>query len=173
MKRITAEDIMIPLDSYPHVPYWFSLRQAIAAMDKSQIHIDGLQSLPRVVLVFDEQYQLMGMVRRRDILRGLGENALSDPDEKGERNVSPMSTSSKVGLSEEEVFEKIRERAERPVSEVITPIRVSVDSTMLLSELVDFLVIHDTAMVPVVRDGSLVGVVRSTDVLRHVGKLLL
>ncbi|MCB2229660.1 CBS domain-containing protein [bacterium] len=173
MKRITAEDIMIPLDSYPHVPYWFSLRQAIAAMDKSQIHTDGLQSLPRVVLVFDEQYQLMGMVRRRDILRGLGENALSDPDEKGERNVSPMSTSSKVGLSEEEVFEKIRERAERPVSEVITPIRVSVDSTMLLSELVDFLVIHDTAMVPVVRDGSLVGVVRSTDVLRHVGKLLL
>lgn len=173
MKRITAEDIMIPLDSYPHVPYWFSLRQAIAAMDKSQIHSDGLQSLPRVVLVFDEQYQLMGMVRRRDILRGLGENALSDLDEKGERNVSPISTSSRVGLSEEEVFEKIRERAERPVSEVITPIRVSVESTMLLSELVDFLVIHDTAMVPVVKDGALVGVVRSTDVLRHVGKLLL
>lgn len=173
MKPITAEDIMIPLDSYPHVPYWFSLRQAIVAMDRSQINCDGLQSLPRVVLVFDEQYQLMGMVRRRDILRGLSDYATLDPDEKGERNVSRPPAAQRTRLTDDQVIEKLRQRAERPVSEVITPIRVSVPSGMGLAELVDFLVIHDTALVPVIKDDSLVGVVRSTDVLRHVGKLLI
>lgn len=172
MKLITAEDILIPLDSYPHVPYWFSLRQAIAAMERSQINCEGMQSLPRVVLVFDEQYQLMGMVRRRDILRGLSENAMLDPDEKGDPAIRRTSPVRSKKVSQHQEYETIRARAQRPVSDVITPIRVSVPSTMTLSELVDFLVIHDVAIVPVIKDGSLIGVLRSTDVLRHVAKLL-
>ena len=66
-----AGDLMIPLDKYPHLPYWFTLRQAIAEMEKSELEIQGRKSLPRLVLVFDETYKLLGMVRRRDLLRGL------------------------------------------------------------------------------------------------------
>ena len=28
--RKTAEDLMIRLEDYPHIPYWFTLRQAMA-----------------------------------------------------------------------------------------------------------------------------------------------
>ena len=69
MKR--AGDIMIPLDEYPHLPYWFTLRQATVELEKSEVEIHGRKSLPRAVLIFDEKYQLMGMARRRDIMRGL------------------------------------------------------------------------------------------------------
>ncbi len=174
MERITAEDIMIPLDSYPHVPYWFSLRQAIAAMEAAQLNCDGLQSLPRVVLVFDEQYQLMGMVRRRDILRGLGRNALQDPTEHpGEQDPSMNRDRRGAGESEEKLLEKIRGRSERPVSEVMTPIRISLPSTTSITDLIEFVVINDCSIVPVVKENSVVGVVRSTDILHHVGKLLI
>ena len=62
---------MIPLEHYPHIPYWFTLRQAMAEMESSQLEFEGRKSLPRGLLVFDERYQLLGMVRRRDILWGL------------------------------------------------------------------------------------------------------
>ena len=66
-----AGDIMIPLDKYPHIPYWFTMRQALAEMEHTEFDIGGRKSLPRVVLVFDEEYNLLGIVRRRDILRGI------------------------------------------------------------------------------------------------------
>ena len=32
MEAKRAGDIMIPLDRYPHIPHWFTLRQAIAEL---------------------------------------------------------------------------------------------------------------------------------------------
>ena len=66
-----AGDVMIPLEKYPHIPHWFTIRQAVAEMKKSVLEIGGQKSLPRSLLVFDEKYHLLGTVRRRDILRGL------------------------------------------------------------------------------------------------------
>ena len=71
MDNVRVSDVLIPLDKYPHLPYWFTLRQAMAEMEGAQLEIRGRTSLPRMILVFDEKYQLMGMARRRDILRGL------------------------------------------------------------------------------------------------------
>ncbi len=69
---------MIPLDEYPHIPYWFTIRQAMAEMEKTEVGIEDRKSLPRQVLVFNESYELLGMVRRRDILRGLEPEFLAD-----------------------------------------------------------------------------------------------
>lgn len=168
MSHLTAEQIMIPLDSYPHVPFWFTLRQAIASMERAQLESDGMKSLPRVVLVFDEEYQLMGMVRRRDILRGLSKNALQD---RSETDTTPREVVS--GQLTPAVLEKLKERAERTVGEVMTPIRSTLEHSTSIVDLIEYMVTHDTAIVPVVRDGAIVGVVRSADVLHHVGKMLM
>ena len=167
MKDVTAEDLMIPLDSYPHVPYWFTLRQAISSMEQAQLESDGMKSLPRVVLVFDQEYRLMGMVRRRDIMRGLGRNALQDPSDP--ESVAPTDTSRDVTP---EMVGKLQQRAERTVREVMTPIRSTLEYHTTIFDLIEYMVVHDTAIVPVVRDGAIIGVVRSAEVLHHVGKLL-
>jgi len=164
MDEITAESLMIPLDSYPHVPYWFTLRQAIVEMEKS---------LPRVVLVFDEEYRLIGMVRRRDILRGMSPDALQEAIERrGEHDPGLMRDRRPAEPSKETNLDEIRKRAERPVQEVMTPIRISVPHDARLMEIIQVLVVNDSSLVPVLKDNLVSGVIRSTDVLHAIGKLI-
>uniref|UniRef100_A0A7V4LDD1 Protein export membrane protein SecD/SecF C-terminal domain-containing protein n=1 Tax=Desulfobacca acetoxidans TaxID=60893 RepID=A0A7V4LDD1_9BACT len=62
-----VKNFMIPLEDYPHIPYWFTLRQAMAIVREAAIKFEGSFE-PRAVLVFDEKYQLMGMLTLRDII---------------------------------------------------------------------------------------------------------
>ena len=174
MDEMTAESIMIPLDSYPHVPYWFTLRQAIVEMEKTQLDVEGRKSLPRVVLVFDEEYRLIGMVRRRDILKGMAPDAMQEPIERrGEHDPGIMRDRRQSETSRETNLEEIRKRAERPVQEVMTPIRISIPHDARLMEIIQVLVVNDTSLVPVLKDNLVSGVIRSTDVLHAVGKLIM
>jgi len=173
MKKIHAEDVMIPLDSYPHVPHWFSLKQAISEMEKTQFEVDGRKSLPRVVLVFDEEYRLMGMVRRRDILRGLGSDPMQESRERaGEKDPGIRRAKSPSDAAGQVTLEELKKRAERPVSEVMTPIRVTLDAAAPLMEVAYFMAINDVSIVPIMKNGTVVGMARSADVLRRVGEAL-
>ena len=68
--EMKVKDLMIPLEDYPHIPYWFTLRQAMAIVREAAIKFEG-QFETRAVLVFDEKYQLMGILTLRDVIRGL------------------------------------------------------------------------------------------------------
>ncbi len=173
MDDITAETLMIPLDSYPHVPYWFTLRQAIVEMEKTQLEVEGRKSLPRVVLVFDEEYRLIGMVRRRDILRGMSPDAMQESIERrGEQDPGLTRDRRPAESSGGSTLDEIRTRAERPVQEVMTPIRISVPHDARLMEIIQVLVVNDASLVPVLKDNLVSGVIRSTDVLHAIGKLI-
>ena len=80
----TAKDLMIPLEDYPHIPYWFTLRQAMAIVREAAVKFEGSFE-PRAVLVFDEKYQLMGILTLRDIITGLEPKFLQEtmPDQDG------------------------------------------------------------------------------------------
>lgn len=167
MKVKTAGELMIPLDQYPHLPYWFTLRQAMAEMEQSEFDVDGRKSLPRVVLVFDEKYQLLGIVRRRDILRGLEPSFLSQP----------MDATGFVALPDPSLvdfsLEGIRERAERPVRDVMLPIRATADYDDHVMKLIYMMVGNNLHLLPVLKDGSVAGVVRTVDVFHEVAQQLL
>jgi len=123
-----AGDLMIPLDSYPHIPYWFTLRQAMAEIENSELEINNQKSLPRVILVFDEKYNLMGMVRRRDILRGLQPEYLSQgPTEKQDRLFNVEVDPNLMEISYDVLSEHIEKRAEQAVSKVMIPITKTVE----------------------------------------------
>jgi CBS-domain-containing membrane protein len=170
MKLKTAGELMIPLDQYPHLPYWFTLRQAMAEMEQSEFDVDGRKSLPRVVLVFDERYQLLGIVRRRDILRGLEPSFLSHPVESGFPDLRDPDLAS---LSFDRLVDGIRERAERLVRDVMLPIRATADHDDHVMKLIYMMVANDLHLLPVLRDGSVAGVVRTVDVFHEVAKLVL
>lgn len=174
MKEITAGSLMIPLDSYPHVPYWFTLRQAIAEMEHVQLTVGDRKSLPRVVLVFDEEYNLIGMVRRRDILRGVGHDATQDSVERvGERDPSIKRDQDLVDITQKTDPDEFRKRAKRPVQEVMTPIRFSVAHDAPLIKVIQTMVVNDISLLPVIKDNMVAGVVRSVDVLRVVGEMVI
>jgi len=177
MKKIKAGDIMIPLDKYPHIAHWFTLRQAMAEMEHSVLDIGGRKSLPRVVLVFDEKYQLLGMVRRRDILRGLEPDFLIEKsleERKKMFDFSPESAESYLSLvSFEKIMEGVLTRAERPVSEVMIPIVGTADFNDHIVKVVYEMNANKFSLLPVLKDGRVVGVVRTVDVFHEFAKVLL
>jgi CBS-domain-containing membrane protein len=169
-----AGELMIPLDQYPHLPYWFTLRQAIAEMHTSEFNIRGRKSLPRVVLVFDEKYRLLGLVRRRDLLRGLEPSFLANPDVQADESLLDLQL---AGAFDDESFDRvvggIRERAERPVRDVMLPIVATADYDDNILKLIYVMVSHNLHLLPVIKDGSVVGVVRTVDVFDEVAQLVL
>lgn len=165
---------MIPLEQYPHVPYWFTLRQVVAELEKSEFEIDGRRSLPRVVLVFDEKYQLMGVVRRRDIMRGLEPEFLSAKPLHYRKKLFDVKVDPNLSeLSFDKLISGMRERAERPISDVMLPILATVEYDDHLMKVMYEMVANDVTVLPVLKDGRIVGAVRSVEVFHEVAELLL
>lgn len=172
MKR--AGDIMVPLDEYPHLPYWFTLRQATVELEKSELEIDGRKSLPRVLLIFDEKYQLMGMARRRDILRGLEPEFLLGRPIESRKTLFDVKVDPNVSeLSYDKLLEGIRRQAERPISDVMRPIVATVDVDDHMLKVIYEMVDRNLSVLPVVQEGKVVGVVRSVDAFREIAAILL
>lgn len=174
MEAKRAGDIMIPLDRYPHIPHWYTLRQAIAELRASQIEVQGSVSLPRAVLVFNKTYELLGIVRRRDILRGLAPSFLVGGPQDYERRLFDVQVDPNLSdFSSDKMIRGIRAQAERPVSEVMVPIVATVRSDDHLMKIVHEMVKHDLSLIPVVKDGRVVGVVRSVDLLNEISDIVL
>ena len=173
MKNTTAGDIMIPLDRYPHIPHWFTLRQAMVEMESSEIEINGRKSLPRVVLVFDEKYQLLGMVRRRDILRGLEPRFVTEAPKDGPRHLFDQDADPAITeVFADTITHGLQKRAERPVSDVMIPIKGRADFHDHITKVVYEMNANHFSLLPVLRDGMVVGVVRTVDVFHEFAKLL-
>lgn len=174
MTTKTAGDIMVPLDQYPHTPYWFTLRQAIAELEKSVLEVHGRQSLPRALLVFDEKYRLMGVAGRRDILRGLEPRFLGKQKRHHERVLFDVDVDPNLAdLSFGREVEVLREQAGKQISEVMIPIETTVDYSDSLTKVIAAMLNHDLTMVPVLKEGKVVGVVRTVDVFHEVADILL
>ncbi len=174
MENLRARDLLIPVDQYPHIPYWFTLRQAIVEMEESELERDGRKSLPRVVLVFDEKYQLLGMVRRRDILRGLEPEFLSREPISYRRKLFDVKIDPNLSeLSFDKIISGVKERAERPVSDVMQPIEVTVDYDDHIVKIIYEMNLHNMSILAVTRENKVVGVVRTVDVFHEIAKIVL
>ena len=113
-----VKELMIPLEDYPHIPYWFTLRQAMAIVREAAVKFEGTFE-PRAVLVFDEKYQLMGMLTLRDIIKGLEPRFMHETAlVKADPNLTVL-----MG----DLFGPgMREASQKPVSEVMSPIKVTI-----------------------------------------------
>jgi Mg/Co/Ni transporter MgtE len=78
-----VKDIMIDVFEYPHVPYWFTVKQAIMVIKKSVMDTEKCIH-PMAILVFDEKYNILGTLTLKDILKGL------ESKEKAETPVSEV-----------------------------------------------------------------------------------
>ncbi len=170
----TAGEFMIPLQEYPHVSQSCTIRDVIELMEKSQLEVGGRKSLPRVVLVFDDDNQLLGTIRRRDILRGLEPKFLSSEPMQYRKKLFDVKVDPNLAeISYEKVLHGLRKRSERPVSDVILPIAATVDYGDHIIKVIYEMVDNNVSLLPVLKEGTVVGVVRSVDVLHEVAQILL
>ena len=168
-----AGELMIPLNKYPHIPYWFSVRQAIAELTHSQLEIDGVKSLARAVLVFDDEYNLMGLVRRRDIMKGFEpENFFGDHAHYSKHLFEVKHDPNLLEITCEKLHKSVEERAEKTVSAVMTPIEATVDFDDHLYKIVYEMNHHQISMLPVIKDDAVVGVIRTVEVIAQIARNL-
>lgn len=172
--KLRVRDVMIPLAQYPKVSAQCTLRKAMKVLLEAQLDVRGHKSLPRVVLVLDERDRLVGVCRRRDILRGLEPKALlTQPLEYRKKLFTVAADPHLSALLRGHWSEGIAEQADRPVVDVMQRVDHGVDCEESVMSAGYEMVSKDRAILPVTCDGRVVGVIRSADVFREVAGLIL
>jgi CBS-domain-containing membrane protein len=161
----TAKDLMIPLEDYPHIPYWFTLRQAMAIIREAAVQFGG-QFEPRAVLVFDEKYQLMGILTLRNIITGL------EPKFLQETMLIKMDPSLTV-LMGDFCGPKMKEQSQRPVSEVMSPIKVTVNAEDPITKPLYLMIKENAGLIPVMQDSKVAGMLRLSDLFGEISQMVL
>ena len=166
MNKKLVRDIMVPLEEYPCIPETLTLRDAISEMSV-QILRKGQLSLPRVALVFDDDFSdLLGLLRRRDIMRGLEPRFLVGGSLEYRRKLFDVEIDPNLAeLSYDRIVAGIRKRADRLVKEFMTSIKATINHDDHIMKAIYEMVDQDTSLLPVIKDNSVVGVVRSVDLL--------
>lgn len=169
----TVGEVMVPLEQYPCVRDNTTLREAVEVIESTQLEVALRKSLPRVLLVYDEIGVYVGYVRRRDIMRGLEPRFLvSKPLEYRKKLFDVAVDPNLSELSYDHVIKGIREQAGRPVSDVMNPIRATINADDHVIKAIYEMVLLDLNLLPVLEDGQVVGVVRSVDVFHELAQLL-
>ena len=162
-----VKDLMIDIFDYPHVPYWFTINQAIKII---KVSFMGKKECPEpmAILVFDEQYNFLGTIMLRDILKGL-ESKFLHPDIRAQ-----VPEEDEVGLELiwDSLFdEKTKEMAERPVSEVMVPAKHFVEPDDPVTKAAYLMIHHDLDLLPVLEHKKkFVGLVRMGEVFDELSK---
>jgi CBS domain-containing protein len=160
-----VKDLMIPLEDYPHIPYWFTLRQAMAIVRETAIKYEG-QFEPRALLVFDEKYQLMGILTLRDVIKGLEPRFMQ---ESGLIKADPN-----LAVLMGDLFGPgLKEASQKPVSEVMSPIKVTAQGTDVLAKAIFLMIKENVGMMPVIQDNKVAGMIRLSDLFGEISKMVL
>lgn len=171
-KRI--KDIMIDVFEYPHIPYWFSIEQAMKIIRASFISttISTKKYLePLAILVFDEKYNLLGVLTLKDILKGL-EPKFMRPTEKAQAYIEKEKELSVIW---DTLFtSESRDLAKKPVGEIMVPAKYFVEPDDPITKAA-FLMIHDDLVLIPVLEGKkkFVGLVRMMEVFDELTNVIL
>jgi CBS domain-containing protein len=166
-----VKELMIDAFEYPHMPYWFTIRQAAGIMRKTVI--DAQKCIhPQMILVFDEKYNLIGTLTIRDILRGLVPCLLA-PGSAANAEVTPAEEKAiadvKAGLSRDE----LKKLSEKPISEIMKPVSVSVSLEDSIARAAFLMECRNIQVLPVLENKKLVGIVRMMEVFQEVSRSIL
>jgi CBS domain containing-hemolysin-like protein len=173
MKDKLVQDIMVPVEEYPCIPDTLTIGDAVIEMTVQILRTRHL-SLPRVALVFDEDFHdLRGMLRRRDIMRGLEPRFLIGGSLGYRRKLFNVEIDPNLSeLSYDRITASLRNRAKRLVKDFMIPIRATVNHDDHIIKAICEMVDQDTSLLPVLKDGNVIGVVRSVDVLAEIALII-
>ncbi len=168
-----VRDIMIPIDEYPWIRLQDTIMDAINVMEEASLQVGRRQSLPRVLLVFDHRDDLVGVVRRRDIMRGL------EPDFVTQQPLDQRVTYFEVQpdpnlsvFSLQAMLKGLREQSKRPVSDILKPISTTLKPSDRIMKAVYEMVSLNESLIAVVDQEEVLGVVRSVDLLNELARHL-
>lgn len=165
------KDTMLDIFEFPHVPYWFTIKQAIEIMKKSKAEAEKKCLYPQTILIFEEKYNLVGTLSLRDILKGI-EPKIIRPDVQARfADIDDETLSSVLGSF---FNAESKELVTKPVKDVMTPVvyHVTPDDSVTKAA---FLMLHHNLVILPVLEGKkkLVGIVRMQEVFEEVSNIII
>ena len=175
--QMTAADLMVSLDGYPHVSRTVTIKEAVMAMTASSVVLsDGHIMLPRYLLVMDESNRLVGVLNRRHILRGLTPqyDSLMQAQKQLESRMGIATPMISTSMMWDALFGPAAvNAARRPVSSIMIPASVSVERSDTLGTVVSTMLQNDINVLPVTDGGKTVGVILMTEVFDNVAEFII
>ncbi len=165
-----VKDLMIGIFEYPHIPYWFSLSQAVRIVKVSFLSTKKYPE-PMAILVFDEKYNLLGTLTLKDILKGLEPRFLK-PSTKAQ---VPEEDESGLSLIWDTLFTKeSKELGEKTVSEIMSPAKFFVEPDDPITKAAYLMLHHDLVLLPVLENKKkFIGLVRMIEIFDEISNALL
>ncbi len=170
-----ARELMIPLDIYPSVLESATLAEAISTFSNARIDRKGTLSLPRILLVFNDDQELTGLVRRRDIISGLLPDFLTRQEVPHAESHYDSDQTSNIDLAElfkDKEHKVMSANAKADVTTIMHEIDIVVDADDDLMDLVAHISRTRSHLLPVMEDGQVIGVVRTIELLNQIRRLL-
>ena len=166
-----VKDLMIDIFEYPHMPYWFTIKQAIMVVKKSLIGPEKCFH-HLAVLVFDEKYNLLGTFSLMDIMRGLEPKFMRMPTEKAqvlEEEETPLSIIWDTLFTEES-----KQLAEKPVGDIMVPAKFFVKPDDPITKAAYIMIFRDLGLLPVLDDKKkFVGLIRLIDIFDELSSIII
>ena len=154
-----AGDLLIPANAYPQLPHWASLREALVQLTLEQAAL-SMHERRRKVLIFGEDYHLIGVLTQSDLLKALNPALSRTPWE-----VAPAWQDLKGPAARQQIAEPVRSFMSAPGPEISPEEDLLRASQLMLETGVDIL--------PVYKDGQLKGMLRLEDVFHQVSQAIL
>jgi CBS domain-containing protein len=167
-----VKDVMVQITEYPHIPYWMSVRDAIAMIHSSYDETTGLGEA-RMVLVFDEKYQLQGILTLKNLLTGIEPKFMRKSQTSKFQGLTDDDYVGLAALMEGTFSTKCKEEAAKPVKEVMTPIRATANVKDSVDKAAFIMIQADVSLVPVMDGDDVAGVLRMSDVFNILTKAVI
>jgi CBS-domain-containing membrane protein len=169
-KSKVVKDLMLDVFDYPHVPYWFTIGQAIKIIKVSFISVKKYPE-PLAILVFDEKYNLMGTLSLKNILAGLEPRFMRPTtDAQAYTKEGP-----ELALIWSTLFNKeSKDLAEKPVSEIMVPAKYFVEPDDPITKAAFMIIHNDLILLPVLENKKkFVGLVRLIEIFNEISDAVL
>jgi CBS domain-containing protein len=169
---------MLPIENYPSCPGTCTIREAIVALSASSVRLeDGHFVMPRYLLMRDGNHELVGVVSRRELLKGLVPHLREDRE--SARHIQTWvpfggKTPSELFIRWTSLFSKAALDASREsVKTVMAPIRGTVQIDDSLSSVITTMLSHGIDLVAVLDGTRVVGVVLMTEIFDIVAQFIM
>jgi len=177
-KDAKASDVMLTLDQYPNCQGNCNIREAMVALSASAVKLeDGHFMLPRYLLMRNTENELVGVVGRRELLKGLVPHLREDRESAEHiKALVPFggSTPSEIFIRWISLFSRAAlDASKESVETVMVPIRGAVQIDDSLSTVITTMLYHGIDLVAVLDGTKVVGVVLMTNIFDIVAQFVM
>ncbi len=125
-----------------------------------------------MVLVFDEKYQLLGVLTLEKLLIGIEPRFLRRDKKSSYQGLTDADYAGLSALLEGTFAEACKEEAKKPVSEVMMPIKAKVDVNDSIAKAAFIMIQAEINLIPVMEGEIVRGVLRMSDVFNELTKIV-